>query len=198
MLAGGQACRPATVRIQGQHAAAWGAHTDVQQSLVQSQTLLKDQLELVRHKQPDGSTRHSLKPIETEFSFDKGFFMFIRSIQLLTEQNKDTIVVRAACRHPPPALRCSCSCSCVRYGALTWAQQQWGPLSSDSTRQLQCTLPPLFPCRHRPPRRLLSGVGGAGWALGFRQDCFLGEDQVFHPRLHVAINGQLQRRHQSH
>ncbi|KAL4857135.1 Uridine-cytidine kinase C [Chlorella vulgaris] len=61
-----------------------------------SQTLLKDQLELVRHKQPDGSTRHSLKPIETEFSFDKGFFMFIRSIQLLTEQNKDTIVVGLA------------------------------------------------------------------------------------------------------
>ena len=61
---------------------------------LQTQTLLKDQLELHRVKQPDGSSRYSIKPLETEFSFDKGFFMFIRAIQLLTQHNKDTIVVR--------------------------------------------------------------------------------------------------------
>ncbi|PSC70801.1 DNA topoisomerase I [Micractinium conductrix] len=61
-----------------------------------TQTLLKDQLELHRVKQPDGSSRYSIKPLETEFSFDKGFFMFIRAIQLLTQHNKDTIVVGLA------------------------------------------------------------------------------------------------------
>jgi hypothetical protein len=66
--------------------------------LLQKQTLLKDQLEVVRLKQPDGTTRYSIKPLETEFSFDKGFFMFIRAIQLLTQHNKDTILVRALTR----------------------------------------------------------------------------------------------------
>lgn len=62
--------------------------------LTQTQTLLKDQLEVVRLKQPDGSSRFSIKPLDCEFSFDKGFFMFIRAIQLLTQHNKDTILVR--------------------------------------------------------------------------------------------------------
>ena len=57
--------------------------------------LLKDQLELVRVKQPDGPARYSIRPLEAEFSFDKGFFMFVRAIQLLTQHNKDTILVRA-------------------------------------------------------------------------------------------------------
>lgn len=61
----------------------------------QAQSLLKDQLEVVRMKQPDGSTRFAIKPLDAEFSFDKGFFMFIRAIQLLTQHNKDTILVRA-------------------------------------------------------------------------------------------------------
>ncbi len=69
------------------------------------QTLLKDQLELVRIKQPDGPARYSIKPLECEFSFDKGFFMFIRAIQLLTQHNKDTTLVRpqAATSLPPPS-----------------------------------------------------------------------------------------------
>lgn len=62
--------------------------------LAQTQTLLKDQLEVVRLKQPDGTTRFSIKPLDCEFSFDKGFFMFIRAIQLLTQHNKDTTLVR--------------------------------------------------------------------------------------------------------
>ncbi|KAL4451982.1 hypothetical protein ABPG75_007644 [Micractinium tetrahymenae] len=63
---------------------------------IETQTLLKDQLEVVRLKQSDGSTRFSIKPLDCEFSFDKGFFMFIRAIQLLTQHNKDTIVVGLA------------------------------------------------------------------------------------------------------
>ena len=61
------------------------------------QALLKDQLELVKVRQADGSTRYSIKPLEAEFSFDKGFFMFVRAIQLLMQHNKDTILVRAWC-----------------------------------------------------------------------------------------------------
>lgn len=56
--------------------------------------LLKDQLELVKVRQPDGATRYTIKPLESEFSFDKGFFMFVRAIQLLMQHNKDTILVR--------------------------------------------------------------------------------------------------------
>lgn len=56
--------------------------------------LLKDQLELVKVRQPDGTTRYTIKPLESEFSFDKGFFMFVRAIQLLMQHNKDTILVR--------------------------------------------------------------------------------------------------------
>lgn len=48
----------------------------------------------MRVKQPDGSSRYSIKPLESEFSFDKGFFMFVRAIQLLTQHNKNTILVR--------------------------------------------------------------------------------------------------------
>ena len=97
--------------------------------LLPQDKLLKDQLELVRQKQPDGSTRYSIKPLETEFSFDKGFFMFIRAIQLLTQHNKNTIVVRRSRRrrHQLPAAvgphaaasaasaapRCCC-CRCCR------------------------------------------------------------------------------------
>ncbi|PRW57239.1 Uridine-cytidine kinase C [Chlorella sorokiniana] len=58
--------------------------------------LLKDQLELVKVRQPDGSSRYTVKPLESEFSFDKGFFMFVRAIQLLTQHNKDTILVGLA------------------------------------------------------------------------------------------------------
>ena len=73
---------------------------------MQSQTLLKDQLELVRLKQADGSSRFSIKPIEAEFSFDKGFFIFIRAIQSLTQHNKDiTLVSRRRRRHRHAAAR---------------------------------------------------------------------------------------------
>ena len=58
------------------------------------QALLKDQLEVVKLKQGDGSVRFGIKPMDTQFSFDKGFYVFIRAIQLLTQHNKDMVLVR--------------------------------------------------------------------------------------------------------
>lgn len=56
--------------------------------------LLKDQLEVVKVKTPEGGTRYTIKPLATELTFDKGLFVFVRAVQLLTHQNKDIIVVR--------------------------------------------------------------------------------------------------------
>jgi hypothetical protein len=83
-------------------ACSWALPSDPPSPALQSQTLLKDQLELVRLKQADGSTRFSIKPIEAEFSFDKGFFIFIRAIQSLTQHNKDITLVGRR-RRPPGA-----------------------------------------------------------------------------------------------
>ena len=58
--------------------------------------LLKDQLELVKTKGADGSCRFAIKPLPSEVPFDKGLFVFVRAVQLLTSKNKDTIVVGLA------------------------------------------------------------------------------------------------------
>lgn len=58
--------------------------------------LLKDQLELVKTKGPDGKARYAIKPMPSEVPFDKGLFVFVRAVQLLTSKNKDTIVVGLA------------------------------------------------------------------------------------------------------
>ena len=58
--------------------------------------LLKDQLEIIRTKGPDGSPRYGIKPLPSEVPFDKGLFVFVRAVQLLTSRNKDTIVVGLA------------------------------------------------------------------------------------------------------
>jgi hypothetical protein len=63
--------------------------------------LLKDQLELVKVAAPEGGSRYTIKPLASELSFDKGLFVFVRAVQLLTSHNKDTIVVRPA--DPPPS-----------------------------------------------------------------------------------------------
>ena len=69
--------------------------------------LLKDQLEVVKVKTPEGGTRYTLKPLVAELTFDKGLFVFVRAVQLLTSQNKDIIVVRGVmwvyifCRSSP-------------------------------------------------------------------------------------------------
>eukprot|EP00887_Chlorella_sp_A99_P001868 scaffold19.g1868.t1 len=76
-------------------ASAMGSHLieRLRKAGIKYERLLRDQLEVVKVKQPDGSTRYSIKPLETELSFDKGFYVFIRALQLLTQHNKDTIVV---------------------------------------------------------------------------------------------------------
>lgn len=58
--------------------------------------LLKDQLELTKTKGPDGKVRYAIKPMPSEVPFDKGLFVFVRAVQLLTSKNKDTIVVGLA------------------------------------------------------------------------------------------------------
>lgn len=70
---------------------ARGAHQKSKKGL-----LLKDQLEIIRTKGPDGSSRYSIKPLPSEVPFDKGLFVFVRAVQLLTSRNKDTIVVGLA------------------------------------------------------------------------------------------------------
>ncbi|CAL8463321.1 g2855 [Coccomyxa elongata] len=57
--------------------------------------LLKDQLDLVKY-QVDGRTRYTIKPIEDKLSFDKGFYVFIRAVQALTNHNQDVVVVGLA------------------------------------------------------------------------------------------------------
>lgn len=47
-------------------------------------------------KTTDGGVRYSIKPLESELTFDKGLFVFVRAVQLLTSRNKDTIVVGLA------------------------------------------------------------------------------------------------------
>lgn len=58
-------------------------------------------------KTPEGGTRYALKPLAAELSFDKGLFVFVRAVQLLTHHNKDIILVRPSLPHqthtfPPP------------------------------------------------------------------------------------------------
>jgi uridine kinase len=55
--------------------------------------LLKDQLEVIKVKTSEGGTRYSIKPLTSELTFDKGLFVFVRAVQLLTHHNKDIIVV---------------------------------------------------------------------------------------------------------
>ncbi len=55
--------------------------------------LLKDQLEVVKIKTTEGGTRYTIKPLPSELTFDKGLFVFVRAVQLLTHHNKDIIVV---------------------------------------------------------------------------------------------------------
>ena len=65
------------------------------------QGLLRDVLELVKAHGSNGKTRYSIKPLEEKLSFDKGFYVFIRAIQLLVNRNKGVVLVRdkANCSH---------------------------------------------------------------------------------------------------
>lgn len=59
--------------------------------------LLKEKLELERVKSKDSSKpRYTICRIEDQLSFDKGFYVFIRAIQLLKSQNDGCIIVGIA------------------------------------------------------------------------------------------------------
>ena len=56
-------------------------------------TLLKHSLHL-KHKEGHGHGRsYTIEPIEEELPFDKGFFLFIRALQLLVSKNEDRIIM---------------------------------------------------------------------------------------------------------
>ncbi|KAJ7521313.1 hypothetical protein O6H91_19G047600 [Diphasiastrum complanatum] len=55
--------------------------------------LLKHQLHLVKRKDCD---RYEIAPIPDQLSFDKGFFLFIRACQLLTQHMEDVVLVGLA------------------------------------------------------------------------------------------------------
>ncbi|EFJ49038.1 hypothetical protein VOLCADRAFT_59885 [Volvox carteri f. nagariensis] len=61
-----------------------------------AQGLLKEQLELVKVKLDDGRTRYTIKPIEETLTFDKGFYVFVRALQMLKASNTGTVVVGVA------------------------------------------------------------------------------------------------------
>lgn len=50
-------------------------------------------LEVVKTNGNNGSSRYSIKPLEEKLSFDKGFYVFIRAIQLLVSRNKGVVLV---------------------------------------------------------------------------------------------------------
>ncbi|KAK9845894.1 hypothetical protein WJX81_005399 [Elliptochloris bilobata] len=60
-----------------------------------SSPLLKDALEIVEVKS-DGHTRYTIKPLEDQLPFDKGFYVFIRALQALTVHNKGVVLVGLA------------------------------------------------------------------------------------------------------
>ena len=59
--------------------------------------MLRDVLELVKSHGSNGKSRYSIKPLEEKLSFDKGFYVFIRAIQLLVSRNKGVVLVRSLC-----------------------------------------------------------------------------------------------------
>ena len=62
-------------------------------SILCGQGLLRDVLELVKSHGSNGKSRYSIKPLEEKLSFDKGFYVFIRAIQLLVSRNKGVVLV---------------------------------------------------------------------------------------------------------
>eukprot|EP00252_Welwitschia_mirabilis_P000929 TRINITY_DN10918_c0_g1_i4.p1 TRINITY_DN10918_c0_g1~~TRINITY_DN10918_c0_g1_i4.p1 ORF type:complete len:121 (+),score=11.24 TRINITY_DN10918_c0_g1_i4:209-571(+) len=55
--------------------------------------LLKNQLELVRRKDCE---RFEIEPVADVLSFEKGFFLFIRACQLLSQKNEGVILIGLA------------------------------------------------------------------------------------------------------
>lgn len=55
--------------------------------------MLRDSLEVVKVKNNDGKNKYTIKSVEENLSFDKGFYVFIRAVQLLVSRNCGTILV---------------------------------------------------------------------------------------------------------
>lgn len=47
--------------------------------------LLKQQIRLRKRKTPEGKDRYEIVPVPDVLSFEKGFFLFIRAVQLLAQ-----------------------------------------------------------------------------------------------------------------
>ena len=58
-----------------------------------AQGLLKDQVPLVKRKDCD---RHEIISIQEPLSFEKGFFVVIRAVQLLAQKNDGIILIGLA------------------------------------------------------------------------------------------------------
>lgn len=58
--------------------------------------LLKNQVQLVKRNTLDGTERYELVSVEETLSFDKGFFLFIRAIQMLLQKNEGVVLVGLA------------------------------------------------------------------------------------------------------
>jgi uridine kinase len=66
------------------------------------QGLLRDALEIVKAPGSNGRSRYTIKALDEKLSFDKGFYVFIRAVQLLVNKNKGVILVSPM--HPPIVL----------------------------------------------------------------------------------------------
>ena len=54
---------------------------------------MRDALEVVKASGSNGRSRYTIKPLEEKLSFDKGFYVFIRAVQLLVNKNKGVVLV---------------------------------------------------------------------------------------------------------
>ena len=57
---------------------------------------MRDKLELEKYKSVDGTWRTTIRQLEDTLTFDKGFYVFVRALQLLKAQNEGCIMVGLA------------------------------------------------------------------------------------------------------
>lgn len=58
--------------------------------------LLKEQLSIVKYVDDNSNTRYTIKPVVGDLTFDKGFYMFVRAVQLLLEKISGVVIVGLA------------------------------------------------------------------------------------------------------
>lgn len=73
---------------------ALGGSTPYQTS--KAKGLLRDALEVVKASGSNGRSRYTIKALDEKLSFDKGFYVFIRAVQLLVNKNKGVVLVGLA------------------------------------------------------------------------------------------------------